>query len=374
MTVTAEETVPTEKPSFYNRLNSVELTARKVPRKDLMHFSRQMAVFLRAGIPLVDALQTVEEEAGNKTFKKILGDMIEALRGGATFAGAAAEHGQAFPEYYIGILRSAELTGNLDIVLDQLADYIERDVDARRRITQALTYPAVIAVVAVAVVTILMVVVLPKFTKFFADLDAKLPLATRILIGSSNLISDFWYAWVALLCGLAGLVVWLTRAARGRAVRDRTLLRLPIIGDLVRHSVLERFCRILSSMMTAGVPLPEAMAVTAEATSNTVYRRAIDEVRLAMMRGEGLAGPLTATGLFPAAARQMFRVGEATGSLDLQLKNASIYFDRELDHKIKRFTNLFEPTVIVGMGLIVGFVAVALVSAMYGMVNTASLQ
>ncbi|MDQ1689527.1 MAG: type pilus assembly protein PilC [Frankiaceae bacterium] len=360
--------------SALQRLMKLEITPRKVPRKDLMHFSRQMAVFLRAGIPLVDALQTVEEEAGNKTFKIILADMIASLQGGATFASAAAQHNQAFPEYYIGILRSAELTGNLDVVLDQLAEYIERDLDARRRVTQALTYPAVIAVVAIVVVTILMVVVLPKFTKFFADLHAKLPLPTRMLIGASNLASNYWFVWLGLLGLFAVVLIWMSQATKGRVLRDRILLRLPVVGDLVRHSVLERFCRILSSMMTAGVPLPEAMAVTAEATSNSVYRKAITEVRLAMMRGEGLAAPLAATGLFPAAARQMFRVGESTGSLDLQLRNASIYFDRELDHKVKRFTSLFEPTVIVMMGVIVGFVAIALVSAMYGMVHSASVQ
>jgi type IV pilus assembly protein PilC len=360
--------------SALQRLMKLEITPRKVPRKDLMHFSRQMAVFLRAGIPLVDALQTVEEEAGNKTFKIILADMIASLQGGATFASAAAQHNQAFPEYYIGILRSAELTGNLDVVLDQLAEYIERDLDARRRVTQALTYPAVIAVVAIVVVTILMVVVLPKFTKFFADLHAKLPLPTRMLIGASNLASNYWFVWLGLLGLFAVVLIWMSQATKGRVLRDRILLRIPVVGDLVRHSVLERFCRILSSMMTAGVPLPEAMAVTAEATSNSVYRKAITEVRLAMMRGEGLAAPLAATGLFPAAARQMFRVGESTGSLDLQLRNASIYFDRELDHKVKRFTSLFEPTVIVMMGVIVGFVAIALVSAMYGMVHSASVQ
>jgi type IV pilus assembly protein PilC len=149
-------------------------------------------------------------------------------------------------------------------------------------------------------------------------------------------------------------------------VVDRVLLRLPIAGDLLRHAILERICRILAAMIHAGVSLPEAMSVTANATNNAVYRRGLSEVREEMLEGQGLIAPLARTGLFPSAARQIFRVGEETGTLDDQLKTAAAYYERELDYKIKRFTSLFEPAVIIVMGAIVGFVAVALVSAMYG--------
>ena len=344
----------------------LEVTQKKVPRKELMHFSRQLAVFIRAGIPILDALETINSEMGNKQFKKVLEEMMEALRGGDTFANSAAAHPEAFPEFYIGILRSAELTGNLDTVLDQLSEYIDRDLEARRKITSALVYPAVVFVMSIVTVVVLAAYVLPRFRTFFDSLDAKLPLPTRMMLSISDFLSTWW--WVFALLGIF-LAIFLSvglRTEQGKAIRDKVILRTPVIGDLMRHAVLERFCRILSSMVRAGVPLPEAMKVTSDATNNVVYKKGLDDAREAMLRGEGLAAPLAQTGLFPAAANQMFRVGEDTGSLDDQLHTAAVYFDRELDFKIKRFTNLFEPAVILFMGVVVGFVAIALVSAMYG--------
>lgn len=350
-----------------------ELTKKRVPRKELMHFSRQLAVFIKAGIPILDALETIESETGNKFFKQILGEMIESLRSGSTFASAAREHAEAFPPYYIGILESAELTGRLDSVLAQLSDYIERDLEARQKISSALTYPAVIAAVAVVVVTVLVTFVLPRFKTIFDELNGKLPLPTRILLA----VSDFMSSYYLFLIGgavLLGIILYLVaRTGPGRAARDKVLLKTPVVGDLIQHVVLERFCRILSSMMSAGVPLPEAMRVTNAAVSNAVYKAGLDDARDAMLRGEGLATPLAETGLFPASARQMFRVGEDTGTLDQQLETAATYFNRELDYKIKRFTSLFEPAVIILMGLIVGFVAISLVSAMYGIYNQAGI-
>ena len=351
----------------------LELTKKKIPRKDLMHFSRQLAVFIKAGIPIIDALAAIQEEMGNKLFREILDDMIEALRSGATFADAAEQHTSAFPAYYLGILRSAELTGRLDTVLVQLSDYIERDLDARRKVTSALTYPGIIALMSVVVVVVLVAFVLPRFRTFFDDLDAELPLPTRILLSVSNFISDNWYFIVGGIAAFLLALVLALRTQKGKHLRDRLILRLPVLGDLMRHVVLERFCRILSSMMSAGVQLPEAMRVTTEATNNHVYKLGLGEARERMMRGEGLARPLAETGLFPPSAKQMFRVGENTGTLDEQLETAAVYFERELDYKIKRFTSLFEPAVLVGMGLVVGFVAIALVSAMYGIFRQVQL-
>jgi len=343
-----------------------EITRRKVHRKHLMHFSRQLAVFIKAGIPILDALEIITEETTDKLFKKTLVGVTEALQAGDTFAGAASAHPEAFPRFYVGILESAELTGNLDVVLEQLAEYIERDLEARRKVTSALTYPAIVMVMAIVTVIVLTAYVLPKFKTFFKSLNAKLPLPTRMLLSVANFVSSWWF----LLGGGALLAVVAMAAARrskrGRAKLDAILLKIPVAGDLLRHAILERVCRILASMMRAGVPLPDAMVVTAEATNNAVYRQGLDTVRTEMLQGRGLAGPVAQSGLFPGAVRQMFRVGEDTGTLDQQLQTAATYYDRELDYRIKRFTSLFEPAVIVFVGLIVGFVAVALVSAMYG--------
>ncbi|MCW2681821.1 MAG: type pilus assembly protein PilC [Frankiales bacterium] len=343
-----------------------EITAKKVSRTSLMHFSRQLAVFIKAGIPILDALDAIHAETGDKLLRTIAEDVIEELRSGSTFADAMARHNNALPPYYLGILRSAELTGKLDTVLVQLAEYIERDLEARRKVTAALAYPAVILATSVVVVIVLVAFVLPRFVTFFDSLGAELPLPTRILLSGTGFVTD-----AKILIGL-GTLSWLViiglalRTERGKSGRDRLLLRLPLIGDLAQHIVLERFCRILSAMMGAGVPLPQALAVTTEATTNRVYRQGLVEARAGMMRGEGLAVPLIETGLFPPSARQMFRVGERTGTLDQQLETAAAYFERELDYKIKRFTTLFEPAVLLIVGAMVGFVAIALVSAMYG--------
>jgi type IV pilus assembly protein PilC len=331
-----------------------------------MHFSRQLAVFIKAGIPILDALEVITEETNDKLFKKALGALIVALRGGSTFAAAAADHPEAFPRFYVGILESAELTGHLDEVLDQLSTYIERDLDARRKVTSALMYPGIIFAMSIVTVVILTGWVLPKFRSFFASLDAKLPLPTRILLGVGHFAASWWFLFFgAVLATLvAGALIY--RSPSGRARLDAILLRIPLTGDLLRHAILERVCRILGSMVRAGVPLPEAMVVTAEATNNDVYRRGLNRVRDEMLKGRGLAGPIAQSGLFPAAARQMFRVGEDTGTLDQQLDTAAAYYNRELDYRIKRFTSVIEPAVILLMGVIVGFVALALVSAMYG--------
>lgn len=362
----AAESPRPEQDSWLKRMSTLEITPQRVKRRDLMHFSRQMAVFIKAGIPILEALTAITEEMANKRFKKVLEEMAEDLGAGATFASAAEKFPRVFPAYYRGILRSAELTGSLDIALDRLSEYIERDVEARRKVTSALVYPAVVVSLAIVVVIVLAAFVLPRFEKFFKSLDAKLPLATRMLLNTTHFLGTWWWAIVAGIVVVVTGLVLAVRTDRGRTARDRMLLGSPALGDVIRHALLERFCRIFSGMVTAGVPIPEALSVTTGSLNNAVFRKGLDDARAEMLRGDGLARPLARTGLFPAAARQMFLVGEATGTLDDQLETAASYFDRELDYKIKRLTTLFEPAVLIFVGLVVGFVAIALVSAMYG--------
>jgi type IV pilus assembly protein PilC len=353
----------------------LELTKKKLPRRDLMQFSRQMAVFLRSGIPVLDALEIIREEVPKKSiFGAVLDDMVIGLRAGIPFSATVSSHPEAFPPFYVGVIEAAEMTGNLDQALDEVAEYIDRDVEARRKISSALFYPAVVFLMSIAVVVILSTFVLPRFRKFFDELNAELPLPTRMLLGATDFITNFWFLLVG---GMLGLVLFLALAPRtqwGRKVRDASILKLPVIGELLHTSIIERFCRTLSSMVRSGVPLPDALLVTANGTNNIVFRSGLDEVRTSMMRGEGLAGPIARSGLFPGAAKQMIRVGEETGTLDAQLSTSAEYYGRELDFKITRFTNLFEPAVILFMGVVVGFVAVALVSAMYGVFQSGNLS
>ena len=343
-----------------------EVTKKKVPREEVMHFSRQLGVFVKAGIPIIDSLEIIEGETTNKLFKKVLADMVESLAAGDTFALAAEAHPEAFPPYYVGMLSSAELSGNLDVVLSQLSDYMERDADARSKVTAAMIYPSIVLGMSLVTVVVLGVFVMPRFKTFFQSLHASLPLPTRMLIAATNFVEANWYIIFAVVFAIVLVIAITFRSKQGRAHIDSFVLQIPVIGDLIQHVMVERICRVMASMLQAGVALPEAMTVTSESVSNAVYKRGLDTIRDEMLEGRGLAEPVASSQLFPSAARQMMRVGEETGTLDEQLTVAAQYYARELDGRIKKFTSLFEPAIIIFMGVIVGFVAIALISAMYG--------
>jgi type IV pilus assembly protein PilC len=347
----------------------LELSAPRVKRADVMHLSRQLGAFIRAGIPLLEAVRTLGQESTNSSVRAMMSDVEAGLRRGERLSDCLERHPKIFPEYYRGILRSAELTGHLDTVLDQLARYLERDLEARRRVSSAMIYPAVIVGMSIVTVVVLAGFVLPRFKIFFASLHAKLPLPTRMLLAITDFLTAWWWAVLAgvLVVVLTGLLV--VRTASGRYARDRLLLALPVIGDAIRCTLVERFCRVLAGMVSAGVGLPEALRVSTGCLRNRVFVRALSVAGEAMLRGDGLARPLAGTALFPATAARMIRVGEETGTLDTQLDVTARYYESELEYKLKRLTAIIEPAVIIGVGVIVGFVAIALVSAMYGIFN-----
>ena len=355
-------------------LTQIEITPKKVKPQDLMMFSRQMGAFLRAGIPILDALEMLTEDASNSQLQQVLVEVSDDLRAGRTFADAMARHSQAFPSYYLGILRSAELSGNLDTVLARLADYIERDLEVSRSIKSALTYPLVVLVMAIGTVILLVSYVLPKFKEFFDDFDAELPLPTRMLLA----IGDFFQNWGLVLLVVAVvltvLLYFYLRTDAGKKSRDALVLRVPLIRDVIRFSVAERYTRILGAMLRAGVPVPEATSSAIEATNNRVFAEQLSVAREATLRGEGISRPVMETGLFPLPVEKMLRVGEESGTLDQQLDAAAAYCEGERTYRLKRLTTLFEPIVIVVMGGIVGFVAIAMVSALYGIYDQVNFK
>jgi type IV pilus assembly protein PilC len=343
-----------------------EVTKKKLKQDELMHFSRQLSAFVRAGIPLIEAIEVIGEESDDKALRQMLVAVRESLITGDTFSDALLPFETMFPKFYIDMVRAAELTGSLDTVLGELARYIKRDLEARNKVKSALVYPAVILVMAIGTVIVLSTFVLPRFKTFFQSFHATLPLPTRMLIGFTNFIAKDWYEIVGALVLLIVIPAALARTRRGRRRKDKIVLRLPVVGQVIRFAIVERFCRLLATMMDAGVPLPEAMGVLGDGTKNVVFQEGLEEVRAAMMRGEGLARPMGATNMFPGAVIQMVRVGENTGTLDAQLQVGSDYYGQELEYKLQRLTSLFEPAVIIVMGAAVGFVAIALISAMYG--------
>lgn len=347
----------------------IELTKEKVKKKELMHFTRQLAVFVKAGIPITDALQIIGDETQDVALRRTISHMVEDLRNGGTLSVTARQHPEAFPPYYVGILESAELTGRLDESLNSLAEYLERELDTRAKVVGALSYPGVVMVLSLFTVAILAGYVLPQFKPLFEELNADLPLPTRALLFVSTLFTDLVYIPATFFILWTAFIVFLFKNPKGREMKDRLVLKLPVIKGIVSYALLERFCRILAAMVRAGVPLPDGLKTTTDATSNIVYRQKLETAQAEMMEGGGFSKPIADTGLFPGAARQMFKVGEETGTLDDQLSMASEYFDRELDTRIKKFTTMFEPIMIVFVGIIVGFVALALVSAMYGVLG-----
>jgi type IV pilus assembly protein PilC len=334
-----------------------------------MHLSRQIAAFLRAGLPILDAVHTIGAESESSSVRRMMNEIEDGLRTGERFSDCLERYAKVFPGFYRGMVRSAELTGELDTVLARLAVYIERDLEARRKIKSALIYPSAVAVMSIFTVGVLAIYVLPKFEVFFEDLDAELPLPTRMLLAFTDFLSTWWWALAAGFGALMLLGFVITRFQWGKYARDAFILKIPVLGETIRYSLVERFCRVLSSMVGAGVNLTEALAVTTEALRNRVFIKRLGKVSEAMLEGEGISGPLARTQLFPGTATQMLRVGEETGSLDDQLQVTAEYYEVELDYKIKKLTSLFEPLVIIVMGGIVGFVAIALVSAMYGIFN-----
>ncbi len=306
----------------------LELTKEKVKKKELMHFTRQLAVFVKAGIPITDALIVIGDETEDVALRRALSNLVDDLRNGGLFSAAAAGHPNVFPDYYVGILQSAELTGQLDTALESLSDYLEREIETRSKVVSALSYPMVVMVMAMITVLILAGYVLPQFKPLFEELDAELPLPTKMLLAFSRLFTDLWFITAIFFLVIGGTLMFLFKHPTGKLWKDRLVLKIPVVKGIVDYAILERFCRILSAMLAAGVPLPEGLKTTTDATSNVVYKERLEIARAQMLEGQGFSQPLIDTELFPGAARQMFKVGEETGTLDQQLATASMYFDR----------------------------------------------
>ena len=331
----------------------------------VLGFSRQLASFLEAGIPILDSLEIVAEQTESKLMRAVVIDVRASILRGTSFSQAVDNHPLVFPAYYRAMLASAEYTGNLDDVLSQLAAYIERDIAARRQVKSALTYPTVVLIVAVVAMIVMSIFVLPKFTGLYRSLGAQLPLPTRMLIGFSDFVSARWPMILGAIAAFGAIAAVVIGGDRGKGRRDIVTMALPVIGNLFLLISLERFCRVLSSLASAGVPLPAAIGLSADSTNNSIFAQKMVLVREALMRGGGLYQPMVDTGLFPVAARQMIQVGERTGLLGAQLDKAATYYEREVAFTMKRATELFEPIVILFVAVIVGFVAVAQIAAMY---------
>ncbi|MEN9989231.1 MAG: hypothetical protein RL508_210 [Actinomycetota bacterium] len=339
----------------------------------LLQVTRQLAAFTAAGIPIMQAMHMLATSTKSAPMRAALEAMVDDIRDGDTLANSAKEHTHVFPAYYIAILGAAERTGDLSGTFDTLATYLERDLASARAVKSAMYYPAVLAMLGVGAIVVLSTVVLPKFKTFFASLHTDLPPATAALLALTGFVSNYWWA---LLIGAVVLVagfIGFKNTKAGHLAIDGMTLKIPIFGPILQLVALERFCRILGSLNNTGVTLVESLKLSADVLGNKAYEKAILETREGVIGGRGLADPLEKSKLFPAEAVQIFRVGEQSGLLSQQLGHAATYYSGEVDYRLKNLTALIEPVVLLLIGGGTGFVAVALVSAMYGIYNSTSM-
>jgi type IV pilus assembly protein PilC len=339
----------------------------KVKPQVTIMFCRQLASFVRVGVPVTTAIETFAEQATNIRVREVYTAVVTDVQKGMRLSDAFAAHPQFFPRIISDMVRSAEITGNLDVVLKQAAKHIEREAAARQKIKAAMMYPAVIATFAIVITIGIVVFVLPKFVDLYSSLGVKTPGILNTMLGISAFIRV--HALLIVL-GVLATVVLLgigVRTERGRYFRDRVLLRIPVIAALIKASMTERFCRTLGDMLAAGVPISQTYAVVISNIHNRVYRRALENVGPAMAAGQGMYRPLQLSGVFAPAVIQLFRVGEETGHLDTNLVEAADMYEEELDYRIKRLTAFLEPAMIVFVGLIVGFIAVTLITSIYSL-------
>jgi type IV pilus assembly protein PilC len=341
----------------------------RVKTSDIVQFSRQLATFLRVGVPITDAIKLLRDGTKSGPFRVALEDINDDIDEGEAFSVAVAQHPNVFNQLYVDMVRAAEYSGNLDKVLVQVATYLQRQDSAIKKLRSAMIYPAVILTLAVGVCTVLIVVVLPNFVMLFNEFKASLPLPTRILIA----IGAFSAAYrIEIVAGLAVVLfsgVAFFQSKPGKVFWDHTVIRLPVIGSIVTYSIIERFMRTLSTMLSAGIPISQTFDVAIAASGNIRYRRGLEAVRQRMVTGDGFSEPLEATGLFAPMMIRMVRVGEETGTLDSSLEQIADFLSEEMDYKTRNMIALMEPALIIAVGAAVGFVAVSVIMPMYGLLQ-----
>jgi len=347
--------------------NTEKLAAAFSPVKlrEIIMFSRQLALLLESGTDIVTSLELLQSQITNRTLKKILGGIASDIRGGSSLSAALSKHPRAFSPIYHQAIAAGEQGGNLEIVLRQMADYMERAVNTEKKIKTALTYPIIVALVAVVVILLLVTFVLPTFVSLFTAFGADLPLATRMLIG----LTDWLGSYGVYLMGVIGAAVAVTfiyiRTPAGKYQKDKLSLRLPVLGRIFLLNELSRCCRSMSLLFKVGIPLPEIMAMAIHGTTNKAMAEALTGVQQELIRGEGISQPMSKRSLFLPLMVQMVGVGEETGNLDNTLATVAASFETESDDRTSAAVGLIQPTMIIVIGLIVGFIAIALFSAMY---------
>ncbi|HEY5937128.1 MAG TPA: type II secretion system inner membrane protein GspF [Kofleriaceae bacterium] len=331
-----------------------------VKKSEVAAFTRQLATLIKSGIPLAESLGALVEQVTNQRFKAQLSEVRTAVNEGSSFADSLAKYPRLFDELFVSMVRAGELAGNLDDVLSRLADFLEASQKLKSKVTGAMIYPAVMVFIGTIIIAVLMIKVIPEITKTFTQQGKTLPWNTRILISVSGFIGSYWL-WI-LIGGIASGVAFVKWKAShgGKQVWHRFVLKLPVLGQLVRTINVARFSRTLGTMLNAGVPMLRALDAAKQTMGNVILQAAVEEAKRAVTEGESLAGTLKKSGQFPPTMIHMIAVGERAGQLEQMLERVSLTYESEIDMKLSRFIALLEPLMLLGMGIAVAFIVISI--------------
>jgi general secretion pathway protein F len=338
---------------------------RKINQQQLLQFTQELGTLLAAGLPLDRSLSILGNLIEGDSFSKVMRTLLEAVRAGKSLAASMGEHPDVFPKIYINMVRAGESGGILEGVLRYLAEYLERSQALKEDLKSALIYPVILASAAGLSLIVLFIYVIPRFAVIFKDVGDAVPWITRVVIGLSDMLTQYgWMIAILLIAAFVGGLFYL-RNPEAKAELDRFCLRIWVVGDLVRKFETARFSRTLSALLKGGVPLLEALGTVQGVMGNRLMARAISQVQVRVREGKGMAQPLGESGFFPPLALNMIAVGEETGKLEAMLAEVAGFYDQEVKRTTKRLTSLIEPVLILGMGLVIGVVVISMLLAIF---------
>ncbi|MFZ0638081.1 MAG: type II secretion system F family protein [Candidatus Acidiferrales bacterium] len=369
-TVLRREQINVSKVSEKGKEFSIPSFGTGVKNKELAIFTRQFSVMIDAGLPLVQCLEILAQQQENKTFQKILTGVRGSVEGGATLSSSMKQYEKIFDPLYYNMVEAGETGGILDTILQRLSTYIEKNVKLKRAVKSAMIYPVAVLGIAGGVIALLLWKVVPIFVTLFAGLGAALPLPTRIVIGLSNFVGSIYGLLIVVFfaAGVFAMKVWYG-TPQGRLAIDATLLKLPILGMLLRKIAVARFTRTLGTLISSGVPILEGLDITAKTSGNAVVERAIQKTRKAVEAGRSLVDPLKETEVFPGMVTQMIAVGEQTGAMDAMLQKIADFYEDEVDSAVKDLLTLMEPVMIMFLGIVVGGIVISMYLPLFSLIG-----
>ncbi|MCZ6621755.1 MAG: type II secretion system F family protein [Deltaproteobacteria bacterium] len=332
----------------------------KIQPYDVMLFTRQFSTMIDAGLPIVQSLDILAEQTENKALKGTIRDVRRDVSGGTTLADALEKHPKVFDDLYVNMVRAGEAGGVLNTILNRIALFIEKANRLKKKVKGAMIYPATIVVVAIGVVSILLIFVIPVFAELYGSMGRALPAPTQITINISNFFRAYFVHVVVIIALIVVGIKMYYKTAKGRMVIDGILLKMPILGDLLRKVAVARFSQNMSLLLASGVPILEGLAITAKTAGNKVIEKAIMDARISISEGKTVAEPLEKSGVFPPMVCQMVSVGENTGALDNMLKRVGDFYEEEVDNSVNNITALMEPIIMVFLGIVLGGLVISM--------------